>query len=251
MPGDSGARKEELGYFIKVRHRTFLPNHQHFLNCQVSRLLKDINNELSRNHLPFKIVKAIDEDFRIRKNHYVLVNRLDRSSDSTQLTKKAMVDFSPAELEYLKLIMEEIVESEEREIGHTKALNLTRNVKTKSMKPNDGQNVLSKFVDRLWLKKNSERNTIRLSTRFIAEMEPYLDAEIQLQKCFLCKNKLVVRVRGNDFVKSYTLCANSISHFRLGRFVRVLRYSLSPLLHRERLQRGHHKQQMRQLREEG
>ena len=44
------------------------------------------------------------------------MNKADRSRDSTQLTKKAMVDFTPHELEYLKRIVAAIMETEEKEL---------------------------------------------------------------------------------------------------------------------------------------
>ncbi len=51
-----------------------------------------------------QIVKALDEEgVGVKKTYYVLINQTDRSADATQLTKKAMCEFQPHEVEYLKV----------------------------------------------------------------------------------------------------------------------------------------------------
>jgi hypothetical protein len=123
---------------------------------------------------------------------------MDRSSDSTQLTKKAMVDFTPAELEYLKLIVERVVDSEERELEPIEALNLSRQVKTKMLKPSDGEEIVEKLVENKWLVRVEPNSVLRLSSRFLAEMQPFLK-EVhghEIGDCVLCKS-MVFRVSGN------------------------------------------------------
>ena len=79
---------------------------------------------------------------------------MDRSDDSTQLTRKAMVDFQNFELEFMKLLLAEIMESEDREIGEIAAIQLHTKVVTKKLGLQDGQEILNKFIDQ-------ERNSMQ------------------------------------------------------------------------------------------
>lgn len=140
--------------------------------------------------------QAIDEDERAKKSYFVFVNKADRSRDSTQLTKKAMVDFAPHELEYLKRIIAAIMESEDKELEVNEVVNLVMEVKTKkNLQPREGEMILSRFLDSHWLKKNRRGDIISFSPRFLAEMEPYLKEAHpdQVITCQLC-NKMVVKV---------------------------------------------------------
>ena len=125
----------------------------------------------------------------------MLINQLDRSSDPTQLTRKAMVEYASFELEYLKLVVAGIVSSEAKEISATSAINLTREVKTKQMKPTEGQAVLRRFAsdEAAWLRLTDD-DAYRLAPRFIAEMGPYLKQVhgTDVGDCGLC-HQLVVR----------------------------------------------------------
>ena len=82
--------------------------------------------------------------------------------------------FAPHELEYLKLILDEIMENPMRQIKSTKALNASKNLdkSTKKIQPHEAEMILQKFKDKKWLVENS--GNILMSTRFIFEMEPFL-----------------------------------------------------------------------------
>ena len=90
-----------------------------------------------------------EEDRRKKQTSYVLVNRMDRSDDSTQLTRKAMVDFQPFELEFLKLLVAEIICSDDRQVEEIPALHLHNRVKTKAMRPQEAEDVLHRFIEQV------------------------------------------------------------------------------------------------------
>ena len=62
------------------------------------------------------------------------MNKLDRTSDSNKLTTKAMVRYTQPEIEYLKLIVDSIMESDERELGEIQAINVCRDVKSRNVR---------------------------------------------------------------------------------------------------------------------
>ena len=69
--------------------------------------------------------------FRYKTSFFVLCNKTDRSEDTSKMTKKIMVDFNPSELEYLRLVLDSIIESETRQISQTEALLRAGDVRTK------------------------------------------------------------------------------------------------------------------------
>ena len=104
--------------------------------------------------------------------------------------------FAPHELEYLKLILNEIMENPMRQIKSTKALNNKYPKKsgqnTKKIQPHEAEMILQKFIDKKWLVENS--GIILLSTRFIYEMEPFLKDVYTgfVNQCSLCR-KIAIR----------------------------------------------------------
>ena len=48
-------------------------------------------------------MKALDEESAARKAFYVLVNQTDRAAGLSELPKKAMCEFQPHEIEYMKV----------------------------------------------------------------------------------------------------------------------------------------------------
>lgn len=59
----------------------------------------------------------------------------------------------------------------------------------------EAESVIQKLVDDQWLKRTSDKS-IRLSARFIGEMDHYLKENFseEIQTCTLCR-KIVIRVR--------------------------------------------------------
>lgn len=196
---------------------------------KLKRFIQTINKELEC--LGLQIKKALDEDARTRAAFFVLCNNYDRSQEASQLTVKAMVDFSPNEMEYFKLLLETILRSDEKEITPTAALNCANYVKNpnanKRFTQQDGEVALKKFVEQKWMKFDNPRSQsqIRLSTRFLAEMDPYLkeihkkcneqdeeDLEDDflemakgIGKCLLCQNLVIRSVDCPDCQEHYHL----------------------------------------------
>lgn len=141
-----------------------------------------------------KLLLVYNEESKQMKRSLLLSNQMDRSRDSNQLTIKAMVTFLPHEIEFLQLLVHEILEDEMREVPQTPALNLSKKVKKKKMTLDECNELLHRFIEHKWLVLSKESN-IRLSTRFIYEMEPFLKDEyghIQDLKCTSC-HKIVIR----------------------------------------------------------
>ena len=150
---------------------------------KLKKFIQTINKELEG--LGFQIKKALDEDKPDRAAFFVLCNNYDRSQEATQLTVKAMVNFTPHEVEFFKRLMEEILKSEAKELSPTAALNVANfvgrsadgtNASNKRFTQQDGEQAIRKFVEHKWLKYDDpeKKMQLRLSTRFLAEMDSYL-----------------------------------------------------------------------------
>merc|ERR550534_1743403 len=141
-----------------------------------------------------KIVKVFDEEHSKRVSSLILINSTDRSRDTNKLTIKDQLTFAPHELEYLKLILDEIMENPMRLIKSTKALNVSKNMdkNTKKIQPHEAEAILEKFKDNKWLVEKD--GIILLSTRFIYEMEPFLKDVYTdfVNQCSLCR-KIAIR----------------------------------------------------------
>ena len=87
-----------------------------------------------------------------------------------------MVTFLPHEIEFLQLLVHAILDEPMREIEQTPALNISKKVKKKKVTLEEANEILEKFIEHKWLILSRESN-IRLSTRFIYEMEPFLKDE--------------------------------------------------------------------------
>lgn len=151
-------------------------------------------NTVLDNKCNMKIIKVGDEEYAKIISSLILVNRTDRSKDTTKLTIRDQVTFAPHELEFLKLILDEIMENPMRQIKSTKALNLCKNLdkSIKKIQPHEAEMILQKLKSNKWLVENS--GILILSTRFIYEMEPFL-REVYvdyINNCSLCR-KIVIR----------------------------------------------------------
>jgi len=161
-----------------------------------------------------KLLLVYNEESKQMKRSLLLSNQMDRSKDSNQLTIKAMVTFLPHEIEFLQLLIREILDDPMREIPQTPALNLCKRVKKKKMTLDECNDLLERLMEHKWLVLSKDSN-IRLSTRFIYEMEPFLKDEYgqtQDLKCTSC-HKIVIRsiVCPNEDCDSqfHVYCANA------------------------------------------
>jgi len=151
-------------------------------------------NKVLESKCNMKVIKVYDEELTKKVSSLVLINRTDRSRDTNKLTIKDQLTFAPHELEYLKLILDEIMENPMRQIKSTKALNVSKNMdkNTKKIQPHEAEAILQKFKDNKWLVEKD--GIILLSTRFIYEMEPFLKDVYTdyVNQCALCR-KIAIR----------------------------------------------------------
>ena len=131
----------------------------------------------------------------------------------------------------MKILLETILKSEEKEVSPTTALNCANYVKNsttnKRFTQQDGELALKKFVEHKWLTYDDHKaqTQIRLSTRFLAEMDPYLkeirrkcegqdeedldddlvEAAKGIGKCQLCQNLVIRSVNCPDCQVNYHL----------------------------------------------
>lgn len=85
------------------------------------------------------------------------------------------------------------MDSEDKEIDSIEAVNLTQRVQLKSLKNQEGEITIRKFIQNGWLKYGLGESVVRLAPRFLAEMEPFLIENYEVPKCEICKS-IVVRV---------------------------------------------------------
>ena len=78
-----------------------------------------INNKIE-GKCNLKIVKCVDEEKKSKNSFMALVNKIDRSKDSNKLTIKDQVNFLPHEMEYLRLLVDNIMEDQLHELRETK-----------------------------------------------------------------------------------------------------------------------------------
>ena len=132
--------------------------------------------------------KNIKFIFFYRKGFLAFVNRTDRSKETNGMTLKAMVTFQPFEIEYLKVIVHAIMNTEHRIVNSTTALNAFRQVKSRKFDINLAEKIITKFHQHKWLILDNRSGKIRFHARFLAEMEDWLRDVYpdQLLKCSKC-----------------------------------------------------------------
>jgi len=149
-----------------------------------------INAKLAKLNLKLKNIS--DEEDRDKKSFLALVNLTDRSREENALTIKAMHYFTPHEIDYLKYLIEGIMNHPAKQLGQTSALNAISQVKSKKLGVLDAEQILEKLVEHKWLIVSMDR--VRFHPRFIAEMESWLkDVYPELvNTCSACQ-KMVIK----------------------------------------------------------
>jgi len=143
---------------------------------QLGTFVRTIDDKIKP--LGMKIKSWSDEDSMRAQNNYVLCCTVQRSTEAfPMLTSRAMHDFDKKDIEFIKLMMNHILTSPTKQLSRQEALNLTREIKTpgKSMSMAEAEKSIEAFVAKKWLKFCPRAENIRLSTRFLAEMENYLN----------------------------------------------------------------------------
>ncbi|WVQ78933.1 hypothetical protein IAT38_001025 [Cryptococcus sp. DSM 104549] len=113
-----------------------------------------------------------------------------RNQVETDVAKIA-TDYSPAEVEYYRLVVEAIVmQYPKNSIAHGQALNLVSEVTGQTkMAKSVAEAVLTSLVSRGWLDKSPMRDRYSLGLRAISELETYLKSEFPeiIRNCARCK----------------------------------------------------------------
>jgi len=154
-----------------------------------------INDEIST--LGLKIEKGKDED--TGKAWYMLINNSSRMvGNNRDLGTSVQSQWSALELEYLRLVATEILQSEERVISNRQALQLTDQVGKnggKRMTMEGAEVTVNKLLAARWLKLVEGNSKLALDVRFIGEMESWMVEIMGADKMAYCKacRKLVVR----------------------------------------------------------
>lgn len=154
-----------------------------------------INDEIST--LGLKIDKGNDED--TGKPCYMLINNSSRMvGNSRDLGTSVQSQWSALELEYLRLVATEILQSEERVISNSQALQLTDQVGKngcRRMTMEGAEVTINKLLAARWLKLVESNSKLALDVRFIGEMESWMVEIMGADKMAYCKacRKLVVR----------------------------------------------------------
>lgn len=140
--------------------------------------------------------KGVDED--TGENFFMLVNTQERTTASggTDLARKVQGHWSAAELEYLRLLATEMLQSDSKTISCTTALNLTKNVAGKALTMQDAEKTINKLMLGKWVKQLPGEQ-FALGVRFLGEMEGWMSDVLEgaVTKCPSCRK---VVVRGSD-----------------------------------------------------
>lgn len=170
-----------------------IPETKEEKNSLLSKNIQTINTELRKVGLLIK--KGLDEDSG--KSFFLLVNTQSRIIGSNrELATSVQTQWSSQELEYLRLIATEILQSERREVTSTAALRLTDQVVKKAGKKlsmETAEKTITSLIRNMWLKET--KGKLVLGVRFIGEMESWM-VEVMgrdnIQHCQACR-KVVVR----------------------------------------------------------
>jgi len=153
-------------------------------------MIHKINKQLQDIGLAIK--KGVDEEDGT--NYFMLISE----SERTEACKKAQINLSDQELEYLQIVADKILHINEETmcISQMEALNCVNEMKSVGkFAIRQAENSLGKLLDAKWLKVTDKGKKLALGVRFIVEMENWILAvkgENNVKKCKGCK-KLVIR----------------------------------------------------------
>jgi len=155
--------------------------------------IQTINNQLEPIGLVIR--KGVDEDSG--ENFFMLVNTQNRMvGGSRELGAQVQVQWSAQELEYLRLVATEIMQSDKKTITSREALHLTDKVGQsggKKLSMENAEGTINRLLSASWIKLVEENREIALGVRFLGEMESWMmDVMGGVAKCQTCR-KMVVR----------------------------------------------------------
>jgi len=166
-----------------------------------------LNDELTKVDLIIR--KGVDED--TGESCFMLANTASRvAGASRELGAGVQCQWSPQELEYLRLLATHILQSEDKTITSTEALHLTSKVGQnggKKLNMDDAEGTINRLMTARWIKNIDDGGEIALDVRFLGEMESWMVEVVGgVAKCQLCR-KVVVR-------GEYCHCAEGIAWHR-------------------------------------
>ena len=191
---DSNEVHDLLKRTLKACHIDIPPTKEE-CKTQISDIVQTINGEISM--LGLKIIKGNDED--TGKPCFLLINNSSRMVGSSRdLGTSVQSQWSAVELEYLRLVATEILQSEDRVISNRQALQLTDKVGKnggKRMTMEGAEVTINKLMAARWLKLVEGNSKLALDVRFVGEMESWMVEIMGADKMAYCKacRKLVVR----------------------------------------------------------
>jgi len=158
-------------------------------------MIQTINAQI--RDLGLLIKKGQDED--TGKSCFMLVNLSSRmlANGNKDLGTSVQSMWSTQQLEYLRLLATDILQSDDKTVSSRDALNLTDRVAKskagKKMSLEEAEGTVNKLIEGHWIKAINGKLT--LSVRFIGEMETWMVEVMGAENIAYCKScrKLVVR----------------------------------------------------------
>jgi len=118
------------------------------------------------------------------------------SVHSRELGAGVQVQWKEQELEYLRLLATNILQSDSKTITSTEAMHLTTRVGQnggKKLNMDDAEGTINKLIKAKWIKDLEDGSEIALDVRFLGEMESWMVEVVGgVAKCQLCR-RVVVR----------------------------------------------------------
>jgi len=150
------------------------------------------NQNLEKDHIPLRIKITYEEsksnaDARTYQQYYVLV-----PESQDEGISKMQKNFGEPELEWLRLVADYLIESEDRLSSPNELTNLCRNggnnAAKKKLTVSEADRAMNIFVEEGYLQKvgSGKRTKLGLGPRFMAEMETWLEEEERPEGVWKC-----------------------------------------------------------------
>ena len=165
-----------------------------------------INDEIKKVGLSIR--KGQDEDSG--KSCFMLINLSNRLQlgNNRELAAGVQCQWSPQQLEYLRLLATEIILSEDKLVTSREALNLTDKVakdkQNKKMTMEKAEETINKLMEARWIKVI--QGNLTLDVRFLGEMESWMVEVVGAENIAYCKSCRKIVLRGR-----YCSCSNNIA----------------------------------------
>jgi len=169
-----------------------VPEKRKEMNDLLVKTIHVINDNLGEVGLVVR--KGVDEDSG--ESYFMLVNTSGRQA-GPELGAGVQAQWSREELEYLRLVATEILQSQEKSVSSRLALNLTDQVggqgRGKRLSMEGAEAAINRLIEAKWLKV-LHNGSLGLDVRFLGEMESWMVEVVPdgVAKCQICR-KIVVR----------------------------------------------------------